>query len=315
VLIALFGPTAVGKTEIAVELAERLQRRGEQPVALSADALQVYAGLDALAAKPTPEQLDRLEHRLVSFVPIDRSFSVAEFASRAHGEIDSLLRDGRRPIVVGGTGLYLRAALTELDLKPPPGPGLRETVERDLAELGLKALHAQLPTDVADAVHPHDRKRIVRALELERMGEAPHASSDQLWSDQLRIPTALFGIVMDRKALGKRIDDRVDRMLEAGAVQEVERAIERGASPTARKAIGFRDIEAHLAGTISIEEAVERIKRRHRQYVKRQLTWMRKLRGVTLVDRTHLTAAETASTLWDRLGAVQGTAPSAQARS
>jgi tRNA dimethylallyltransferase len=181
-------------------------------------------------------------------------------------------------------------------------------VERDLAELGLKALHAQLPSDVADAVHPRDRKRIVRALELERMGEAPHASSEQLWSEKLRIPTTLFGIVMEREALARRIGDRVDQMLEDGAVQEVERAIERRASPTARKAIGFRDIEAHLEGTTSLEEAADRIKRRQRQYVKRQLTWMRKLSGVSLVDRTHMSAAETASNLLDRLPALPAAA-------
>jgi tRNA dimethylallyltransferase len=305
-IIALFGPTAVGKTDVAIELADLLRRRGDQPVAVSADALQVYSGLDVLAAKPSEEQLARLEHRLVSFVPIDRTFSVGEFAERAHDEIDSLLGDGRQPIVVGGTGLYLRAALTDLDLRPPPGPGLREQVERDLGELGLKALHAQLPSDVADAVHPNDRKRIVRALELERMGEHPYASSDQLWSEQLRRPTALFAIVMEREALEERIAVRVDRMLASGALDEVEGALERGASATARKAIGFREIEAHLAGTISLEEAAERIRRRHRQYVKRQLTWMRKLAGVRLIDRTRLSAGEVASTLVEKLAGSGG---------
>jgi tRNA dimethylallyltransferase len=300
-VIALFGPTAVGKTDVAIELAERLRRRGERPVAVSADALQVYSGLDVLAAKPSEEQLDRLEHRLVSFVPIERTYSVGEFAEHAHREIDSLVDDGCRPIVVGGTGLYLRAALTELDLKPPPGPGLREQVEHDLDELGLKALHAQLPSEVADAVSPNDRKRIVRALELERMGEHPYVTSDQLWSEQLRAPTALFAIVMDRAALDERIVARVDSMLASGALEEVEGALERGASPTARKAIGFREIEAHLAGRISLVEAGDRIKRRHRQYVKRQLTWMRKLAGVRIIDRTGVSAGEVASKLVDEL--------------
>jgi tRNA dimethylallyltransferase len=296
-VVALFGPTAVGKTDVAIELAELLRERGEQPVAVSADALQVYSGLDVLAAKPSDEQLERLEHRLISFVPIERSFSVGEFTERAHREIDSLLEERCRPIVVGGTGLYLRAALTELALKPPPGPGLREEVERDLEELGLKALHAQLPSEVAGAVSPNDRSRIVRALELERMGEHPYVTSDQLWSEQLRTPTRLFAVVMDRAALDERIVARVDSMLVAGALQEVESALERGASATARKAIGFRELEAHLAGTISLAEAGERIKRRHRQYVKRQLTWMRKLAGVTVVDRTGLSAHEVASSL------------------
>jgi tRNA dimethylallyltransferase len=301
VLVAIFGPTAVGKTEIAVELAGMLRARGEQPVAVSADAFQLYEGLDALTAKPGNEELNRLEHRLISFVPVNEPYSVAQFAERAHAEIDSLLDERRWPIVVGGTGLYLRAALTELDLKPPPKPGLREEVERELAELGLKALHAQLPTETAATVHPSDRKRIVRALELERMGEQLHPGSDQLWSESLRRPAALFGIVMDRDALAGRIETRVDAMLAAGALEEVEHALEQGASRTARKMIGFKELEAILAGDIDRDEAGELIARRHRQYVKRQLTWMRKLAGVELIDRTGAAAREVAASMLDRL--------------
>jgi tRNA dimethylallyltransferase len=285
------------------ELADMLRARGEQPVAVSADAFQLYEGLDALTAKPGEEELARLEHRLISFVPVDETYSVAQFAEQAHAEVDSLLGEGRRPIVVGGTGLYLRAALTDLDLKPPPQPGLREEVEQELAELGSEAVHAQLPTETAAAVHPSDRKRIVRALELERMGEQPHTGSDQLWSESLRQPTALFGIVMDRAALADRIDARVDAMLEAGALDEVELALERGVSRTARKTIGFKELEGVLAGVIGRDEARELIARRHRQYVKRQLTWMRKLAGVELIDRTGTGAREVAASMLDRLPA------------
>jgi tRNA dimethylallyltransferase len=301
VIVAIFGPTAVGKTGIAIELAERLRERGEHPAAVSADAFQVYSGLEILSARPTEAELARLEHRLVSCVPIDAAFSVAEYAGRAHEEIDSLLGLGRRPIVLGGTGLYFRAALAELQLKPPPESGLREEVERDLVELGLKALHGQLPGEVAETVHPNDRKRIVRALELERMGHEPYAGSEELWSGRLRRPAAIFGLVMDREALARRISERVKEMLEDGLVAEVERALERGASPTARKAIGFREAEAHLAGEISVEEAAERIERRHRQYAKRQMTWLRKLPGAQLIDRTGLSEAEAAAALVERL--------------
>jgi tRNA dimethylallyltransferase len=301
--IAIFGPTAVGKTEIAIELAAALAVRRQQAVAVSADAFQVYEGLDTLTAKPTPEQLARLEHRMISFVPVSDTFSVAQFADRAHEEIDAILDQGHRPIVVGGTGLYLRAALTDLDLKPPPDPGLREELEQELLELGLKALHSQLPSDTADAVHPSDRKRIIRALELERMGEDLYTTSDQLWSTNLRRPAVLFGVLMDRKVLGERIANRVDEMLAAGLVEEVEVAIERGASKTARKAIGFREAEGVLGGQLSIEEAAEQITRRHRQYVRRQITWMRKLPGVELIDRTTLSAAEAAADILQRLPA------------
>jgi tRNA dimethylallyltransferase len=302
-LVALFGPTGVGKTDIAIELGALLHERGERPVAVSADAFQVYEGLETLTAKPTPDQLARLEHRLISFVPVNETFSVAQYAEHAHEEIDRLSDDGRRPIVVGGTGLYLRAALTDLDLKPPPDPGLREEIEEELVELGLKALHSQLPSDTADAVNPSDRKRIVRALELERMGEEPYSTSDQLWSDELRRPALLFGVVMDRDKLADRVSVRVDRMLATGLVEEVELAIERGASRTARKAIGFKEAEAFLAGELTVEQAADRIKRRHRQYVRRQLTWMRKLSGVALLDRTELSAADAAASMLQRLSA------------
>jgi tRNA dimethylallyltransferase len=300
-VIAIFGPTAVGKTEIACEVADLLRERGEEPVAVSADAIQVYEGLDTLSAKPSPAELERLEHRLISFVPVDREFSVAEFADRAHDEIDALLEAGRRPIVVGGTGLYLRAALTELELKPAPTPGLREEIERELAEVGAARLHGRLRPESAEAIHPNDRKRIVRALELERMGEEPYRDSDQLWSESLRRPAALFGIVMAREAIEDRIRERAERLVGPETVAEVETAIERGASRTARKAMGFPEVAAHLAGEAELEEARARLERRHLAYVKRQLTWMKKLAGVETIDRTGRCSRETAEELVDRL--------------
>lgn len=306
-VVALFGPTAVGKTEVAVELAEILRGRGEQPVAVSADAIQVYEGLDTLAAKPSPSELERVEHRLISFVPVEDEFSVGEFAARAHDEIDALLDEGRRPIVVGGTGLYLRAALTELELKPPPSPELRKEIERELAEHGAAGLHERLRPASAAAVHPHDRKRIVRALELERMGEEPYVASTQLWSETLRRPAQLFGIVMDREAIAERVRERAGRMLESTVRAEVETAIERGASRTARKAMGFEEIAAHLAGELGLSEARAQIERRHLAYVKRQLTWMRKLAGVETIDRTLLSARETAEDLVERLDSLPRT--------
>jgi tRNA dimethylallyltransferase len=306
VIVAIFGPTGVGKTEVAIELADLLRERGEDPVAVSADAYQVYEGLDELVAKPSEAELERLEHRLISIVPVDQQFSVAQFSTRSHEQIDSLLAARRRPIVVGGTGLYLRAALTELDLKPPPEAGLREQVEQELSELGPGALHSRLPLELARTVHPNDRKRIVRALELERMGERAYDRSDQLWSAQLRRPAALFGLVMGPEALDERLSDRVDRMLAGRALEEVERALERGASRTARKAIGFEELFAHLRGEAVLGEVAERIKRRHRHYVKRQLTWMRKLAGIELVDRTSSSARSTAAAILERLDRVSG---------
>jgi tRNA dimethylallyltransferase len=279
-VIAIFGPTGVGKTAVAIEIAERLRERGEDPRAISADALQVYRGLEILTGAATPEEQRRLEHRLLSFVPITESFSAGQFAALAHAEIDAALAEGRRPIVVGGTGLYLQAALTDLELRPPPPPGVRERLLAELEERGPGALHAELAErapGAAAAVSPSDRTRVVRALELLEMGEepAPVGEESRLWTAELRRPTLLCGLTMERGRLYERIDARVDAMLAAGAEEEVRRADAAGASPTARKALGFEEL---LRGD------PETMKRRTRNYAKRQLTWMRRLEDVNLID-------------------------------
>jgi len=270
----------VGKTAVAVEIAERLRERGEDPVAISADALQVYRGLEVLTGAATPDEQERLEHRLLSFVPISATFSAGQFAALAHDEIDTALADGRRPIVVGGTGLYLQAALTDLELRPPPPPGVRERILAELEERGPAALHARLAARApaaAAAVEPGDRTRIVRALELLEIGEEPAPVGDEsrLWTAELRRPTLLCGLTMARERLYERIDARVDAMLAAGAAEEVRRADAAGASPTARKALGFEEL---------LRGEPEAMKRRTRNYAKRQLTWMRRLEGAELLD-------------------------------
>ena len=223
-IIALFGPTGVGKTAVALALARRLRARGEDPVAVSADALQVYAGLERLTGVASAQERAELEHRLISFVAIGDRFSAGRYAKLAHAEIDGLLAQRRRPIVVGGTGLYLRAALTDLDFIPRP-PG----------------------------------------------------DPSQLWSEEVRRPTSLVGLTMDREALYAQIEARVEAIVAAGAGEEVLRAHAAGASLTARKALGFEEL---LAGD------VEAMKRHTRNYARRQLSWMRKLAGVRLIDVT-----------------------------
>jgi tRNA dimethylallyltransferase len=280
-IIALFGPTGVGKTAVAIELAELLRARGEDPVAVSADALQVYAGLELLTGAASAAEQARLEHRLLSFLPLDASFSAGQYSQLAHAQVDELLDEGRRPIVVGGTGLYLRAALAEMDLRPPPPEGLRARLTSELERDGPQALHARLASVApwaADGLEPSDRQRIVRALELDAIGALePPPDTSQLWTAETRHPTRLVGLVMEREALYARIDARVDAMVAAGAIDEVRAAHAAGASPSARQALGFEEL---LAGD------VEAMKRRTRNYAKRQLTWMRKLPGAELVDVT-----------------------------
>jgi tRNA dimethylallyltransferase len=293
-VIALFGPTAVGKTAVAVALAELLRAEGQHPVAVSADALQVYAGLETLTGAPSEEERAVLEHRLVGFLPVSRRFSAGEYAALAHVEIDSLLAAGARPLVLGGTGLYLRAALADLDLRPPPDPAERERWQRELERRGPQALHAELRARsraLGTRIDPGDRQRIVRALELLEAGEEPaigrgeEPGGSQLWTEETRHPTLLVGLVLDRDALAERIDCRVDAMVAAGAAAEVRRAAQAGVSETARKALGFEELERGDA---------EALKRRTRQYARRQLTWMRKLPGTQVLDVTGREPAEVA---------------------
>ncbi|MFL5897283.1 MAG: tRNA (adenosine(37)-N6)-dimethylallyltransferase MiaA [Solirubrobacterales bacterium] len=217
-----------------MSLAEKLRALGEDPVAINCDALQVYEGLDVLTGAATAGERERLEHRLLGFVPVTRDFSVGDYMPLAHAEIDAALGAGRRPIVVGGTGLYLRAALAELSLKKVP----------------------------------------------------PGSAGSELWSPRTRHPTTIFGLDMDRAQLYERIDTRVEAIVAAGAAAEARRAAALGPGRTARKALGFDEL---LAGDL------ETMKKRSRNYARRQLTWMRKIPNLELVDRTGLGDEEVAS--------------------
>jgi tRNA dimethylallyltransferase len=294
-VLAIFGPTSVGKTGVAVTVADLLRERGEDPVAISCDAIQVYRGLEVLSGAAGPGERERLEHRLLGVVTVGDEFSAGRFAELAHREIDALIEEGRRPIVVGGTGLYLRAALSDLDLRPPVPGDIRAGVEAEMAEHGPQALHAELDPDVAAAIHPNDRKRIARTLELQRAGLEPprtHGEGGRLWTAELRHPTLLVGLTVEGPELAERIDSRVDAMVNAGVLEEVHDADRAEASRTARAAIGFEEL---LAGDI------EATKRAHRAYARRQVTWMRRMEGVQLVDRTGRSDSEVAARVLDLL--------------
>ncbi len=276
-VLAIFGPTAVGKTGVAIEVAELLRARGEDPVAVSCDSIQVYRGLEVLSGAATPAERERLEHRLIGVAGVDEEFSAGRFAELAHADIDQLLAEGRRPIVVGGTGLWMRAALAELELRPPVPSAVRAEVEDDLAARGAEALHAELAPELASGVHPNDRKRIVRLTELSRLGIAAHPTGEGMWTEALRVPTALVGLTVDRDELDARIDARVEAMVAAGAADEVRAADRAGASRTARAAIGFNELLA---------DDVEAMKAAQRRFARRQLTWMRRMEDVAVIDRS-----------------------------
>lgn len=233
-VVAIFGPTGVGKTGVAIALAEKLRERGEDPVAINCDALQVYEGLETLTGAATAAERARLEHRLLGFVAVTEDFSVGDYMPLAHGEVDAALAAGRRPIVVGGTGLYLRAALAQLSLAKVP----------------------------------------------------PESEDSELWSPQTRHPTTIFGLDMDREQLYARINARVEAIAAAGAAEEARRADALGPGRTARKALGFDEV---LAGDL------ETMKKRSRNYARRQLTWMRKVPNLVYLDRTGLSDDQVAT--------------------
>lgn len=321
ITVAIFGPTAVGKTGVAIALAEALRERGEDPVAINCDAMQVYRGLELVSAAPDEGELGRLEHRLLGFVDVTEEFSAGRFAPLAHTEIDAALAAGRRPLVVGGTGLYLRAALAELELRPPVPTAVREQVERELTERGLEALHAELEPALRTAVHSNDRKRIARYLELQRAGIEPPRGSEQLWTAKLRHPTLLAGLVTEREALQERIETRLEAMLAAGAAEQARRALagraaaEQACRTPVDRATGETVVGGRVADAAGISRTaaqmiglealaagdVERALIEHRQYARRQLTWMRKMAGGEPIDRTGRTDTEVAAELLARL--------------
>ena len=293
-LLAIFGPTGVGKTAVAIALARRLRARGDDPVAVSADALQVYAGLPILTGAPTAAEQRELEHRLVGTVPLTERFSAGAYAARAHQEIDALRAAGRRPIVVGGTGLYLRAAWPSSTCARRPTRPAAPTGEQPSTATGHTTSTRSSPPatrDAAAAIDPHDRQRLVRAHELLDAGEQP-PGGPELWTTHTRHPTRLFGLVMDRQAL-QRGDRRPRRRHgQSGRSTGGRSGGRQGASDTARKALGFDEL---LRGD------VDAMKRRTRRYAKRQLTWMRKLPDVTLVDVTGREPDDVADELLDTL--------------
>ena len=278
-VVALFGATALGKTEVALALAERL--RADIVVA---DSMQVYEGLPIVTNQPDEAQRARARHHLVGFVPPQREFTVAEYAREAHATIDGLRREGRAVIVEGGSGLYLRAALGDLEFAAPRDPALRRELEERWARDPGGVVDELRRLDPASLVRldASNPRRVIRALEavLVGGGPVPAAGRDRLWLPGERYAHTLVALVPDddREALTARIEARVDEMLGAGAVEEVACARERGPiSRTALQAIGVRELGAVLDGDLSRGEAAARMKARTRALARRQLTWMRKL--------------------------------------
>jgi tRNA dimethylallyltransferase len=266
-VIAIFGPTASGKSAVAEALAERMPAR-----LISADAMQVYRGVPILT--------NQSEHptELVGIWNLDHEASVGDFAELAHAAVDRAIAQGLTPVVVGGTGLYLRAALVELDLPPAPPPGERERWERAYDELGPESAHealAERDPEAAARVHPNDRRRVVRALELAAAGASLAPREARLWSEDTRHPTLLVGLDVPMDVLERRIEERTQTMFERGAVEEARRTLAGPISGTARTIHGLQEL-----AELPREEAFAALVRRTRRYAGYQRKWMRRIPGL-----------------------------------
>jgi tRNA dimethylallyltransferase len=278
----LFGPTASGKSDVAAAVTGLIPAE-----VVSADAMQVYDGVPILTNRSPHAE------RLVGIWPLSHVASVGEYAPLAHAEIDEILADGRTPLVVGGTGLYFRAALADLELPPAPAPGARERWERLYDEDGAAAAHARLaeldPTAAA-RVHRNDRRRVVRALELAEAGQSLVPLADALFGGAWRHPTLLVGLDVPKAELERRIEERTRRMFDAGVEDEVRNALQAEPSATARKIIGLEEV-----ATLPREDAIQSLIVRTRRYAAYQRKWLRRLEGLVMVaaDRpSEETAAE-----------------------
>ncbi len=264
--IYIVGPTAVGKSDVAAEVAWRVG--GE---VVNADAFQVYRGLDLLTAKPGAEILARVRHHLIGEIGLEETFDVARFRVRAEEVIAEIVAGGSVPVVVGGTGLYVRALTHGLADLPGADPAIREELERRTLEELVEELERLDPVAAAQIDRKNPR-RVIRAVEVCRLTKRPF-SAFRAQAEPLR-PVRGVVLVREREELNARIDRRTEQMVAAGVIDEVRAAGE--VSATAAQAIGFREIQALLRGEIEREECVVRIQQQTRQYAKRQMTWFRR---------------------------------------
>ena len=285
-LLCLLGPTAVGKTEIAIQLAQRLNAE-----IVSVDSRQIYRQMDIGTAKPTPEEQQTARHHLIDCVDITQPFSVADYQSLADAAIADIQNRGKRVLLVGGAGLYFRAIVDGLFEGPGADPALRERLESEAAQFGVDALHKRLQTcDPASAerIHPNNLVRVIRALEVYELTGTPMSELQQQWHpEKQRYPFIAFGLTMPRTLLYRRIEQRVDVMLANGLIAEVESllAAEYARDSIALQSFGYRELIAYLDGDCTYLEAVTQLKQNTRRFAKRQLTWFRKDTRIEWLNR------------------------------
>jgi len=293
-VIVIIGPTASGKTKISIELAKRIN--GE---IISADSMQIYKYMDIGTAKASAEEMDGIKHYLIDEVYPDEEFSVARFKELAQKYIDEILKKGKIPIVVGGTGLYIDSLIYNINFSETVCDwSFREQLKKEAEEKGNEYLHNMLrevDPKAAEKIHPNNVKRVIRALEVHKFsGVTISQQQEESRKEPPKYNFIIFGLRMNRDTLYERINRRVDKMLEMGLVDEVRHLVELGydKSTIAMQGLGYKEILAYLRGEITLDEAIYILKRDTRHYAKRQITWFKRIEGVNWIDIDTLSTDE-----------------------
>lgn len=280
-VVVILGPTATGKSHCAIEVAKRFN--GE---IISGDSMLVYKEMNIGTAKPTADELKAVPHHLVDILPPAASFNVVDFVEQAKTLIADINSRGRLPIIAGGTGLYIKALLEDYAFNSvDEDTELRRSLEAEAEACGTEALHkrlAELDPEAAERIHPNNVRRVVRALESALRGD----TISQQGAEESPYDALVFGLNMERSALYERINRRVDLMLEAGLEQEVRRLLEQGVSPECQsmQSIGYRQMVWYLNGSMSYEDAVDKLRQATRNFAKRQVTWYKKMPYITWLE-------------------------------
>ncbi|AKM18613.1 tRNA dimethylallyltransferase [[Flavobacterium] thermophilum] len=285
-VVVIVGPTAVGKTRLGIALAKKLG--GE---IISGDSMQIYKGMDIGTAKVKPDEMDGIPHHLLDIKEPCEPFSVVEFQRLCRALIADISARGRLPIIVGGTGLYIQAAIYDYQFSDAPSDeAYRRALRQLAAEQGGEALHRQLEAvdpESAARIHPRNVRRVIRALEVYHSTGKPFSEWQRGQQKQLLYEAAIIGLTAERSVLYRRINERVDQMIAEGLVDEARALYDRGFRDCqAVQAIGYKELYDYFDGRVSLEEAVEQLKQNSRRYAKRQLTWFRNQMPVEWFDMT-----------------------------
>jgi len=290
-IIVIVGPTAVGKSDIAFEVAKNI--KGE---IVSADSMQVYRGMDKATSKPPMEYRKQIPHHLIDIVEPSADYSAADFKDKAEAVITTIVLSGKTPVITGGTGLYIKSLLDGLFPGPKADWTLRGRLEEEARDFGIDKLYQRLQEvdpEVALKIKPNDLRRIIRALEVYETAKSPISrlrKNTKGISEKYDI--RIFGINMERADLYKRIDQRVDKMFENGLVEEAKKLINEKLSRSASQAIGYKEIFGYLKGEYDLEEARRVLKRDTRHFAKRQMTWFGKDKRIQWIERKEKDSAE-----------------------